>query len=487
MVESLRSRRKPTMPSQNISSVQIKIFQAFFGLGALCVFLYATRSLMFGGRTIPGAVAAVCVGTGVALLLDKRYWLVCPVLLVLGIGIPTVSISPGEIGCLALAAIYCFRVVVRRDSFSAMSPQVAILIPTMAWVWFLFCMNPAGLNRFGSDKIGLMFYLKMTAAFLATLILSSMSFDETDCKTLFRCIIVAALIRFFYNLAFGAVGGDATTIDYEEQVSRYYLESAGILFMVLFARFSIHEILFSMKLPVVLFLAAVTFLSGRRSSAGQLVFIPFFQAMLTRRHYSTVVLCSVFAAIGLLFVIAGDGTIYHLPASVKRPLAIIVPEYRAQGFEGYSDGFRKRMRRIAYDTIRESPWFGRKGFAMTREEAAWLDTHNERTFFEGMAYAGNWHNIWLSYAADLGIPAMILWGIFVLRSLRFCFKSAWTLPFSPYAKACYLFFAYQFLCEIAMSWFSSSAPTASVQIWTRFGLLIAIANGAKNQPRTMIA
>lgn len=462
------------------SSTIAKLVRIALALGALLISVYAVQSLMHGRRMVPIAVLGLFTIISVFLVLDKYYWLLCPFFLLLGISIPGIRLDPGELGCASVIGMYLVRKALGKEPSFHLSPNILPLVPLVCWIGFVYLLKPAGLAMFGAQTIGLRFYLKFLLAFLAAIVFSSIALDESDCRILYKVCFSAACLRLVLSILVERFQPEDIFSGDFEYGTRYYLESGIVIYALILARYSLSGILASPAMTLLAAcLATLTLYSGRRTNAGLIFLYPLFHAILSRTNRLATMVVSSIGVILLIFLVAGDGTVYKLPYSVQRPLAIIAPQYRSMGFEGAGDTFRREMRSIAYEIIRDSPWFGRGGFTLSREETIWLTSLERNHSFRAMAYSGNWHNIWLSYAADLGIPAMLMWGVFVLCVTVFCFKNVQVLPLLPYQRYCFLFFSMQLLGLFAFSWVSTAAPSSSIHIWVRFGFLLAIANGAR--------
>ena len=97
--------------------------------------------------------------------------------------------------------------------------------------------------------------------------------------------------------------------------------------------------------------------------------------------------------------------------------------------------------------------------------------------FEGHAYSGNWHSTWYAYAADFGIPCMLLYAFFFLYVLRYCWKASHVVVEGTYLPACCLYYSMAFFVSAAFSYTSGHSARTLLSHCIMYGLLLAIVRG----------
>ena len=441
---------------------------------------------MFGKFGKAGLVVALMLGSALIFALNDKYWLLFPFLTISGIALPRLRFSGIELGCLVLIGVYFVRLAAKKGRAIQFDRDVVVPLFMLLWIFFVFLLNPVGMAMFGSETIGGRFYFQILIGFLAMLVLSTIRPTEQDAKLLFFTLLAAQLWCLLHGVIFPGTDPDALVFSGStpERSQRYAFVICSVIYMLLFARYSLADILRS-PFRIVLFaaLALLTVYSGKRRAVGALVLIPVFRVLLTGRERLLTAAMTVVAAIFLMFAVVGDGVAYRLPSSARRALAVVVPRYqRTLDDGGLRDHFRKEMRRQARYVVASDPWFGRKGFAMNLSETSWMLFGGGLTgLYAGHAYAGNWHNAWYAYAADFGIPCLVLWSIFVIYMLVFIFRTARIIVPGSWLFVCCLFYMLRILVDLAFSYTTGQAATTSITMWTEYGMLLAVVRGIHEQ------
>ena len=471
------------MAVQNLSAYQAKLYQFIFGLVTLALGFASVRKMAAAGSAKTGyMLAGIIVSLIIVLILDKRYWLVLPVLYVFPVRLPGIPFDERELACLAIIAMHGMRMALHRDQVSFSFGKILPILPAMAWIAMVFCLNPAGLHTAGTSSMGGRFYFKIFAAFLAFLSMSSLSLSENDAKLLFWTILAANVFAVARSVfpSFSPVNVISVEGFETQAISNYSFIGFGTLAMLLCARFPLGTIASSPKLLFLfLAMAAGAVYSGKRQTFGRLVLLFPLSCLLRRKDYAAMIVAGVVGAFCLVFLVAGDGSFYNLPRSAKRALAVAFPKYAAETSGGTSDLFRAQLRQQAYATIRERPWFGRKGFSMSLEQSAlnYAIGSVGNDFTSGHAYSGNWHSMWLSFACDFGIPFLAMMVFLWLHVVRFCFRIGKEVVLGTYLPACCLVYSFDLLFQFIFGWFSGHASLSTQNLFVQYGILIALVNG----------
>lgn len=471
------------------AAIQAKILQVGFVLFLGLAALYSVRSLMSGARNIAGIVAFSLVGLAAVLILDRRYWLLLPVLSITRVSIPGLPFNGTEIGCLLIFVTHGFRLALRRDDSTIFRRDVVVVFPMLLWMFIVWALNPVGLAMFQSHVIGGRFYFDIAVGFLTFLSLSSIRIDETDAKFLFYAILCSLVVALVRGVVFPEADPDSIVFSgsglEEERSARYAFITCGTIFVLLFSKWSMRDVVSSpFRIAALFLLALLTVYSGKRQALGTIVLVPFFRMFLKRRDILLTCAMAVFAAFFVFAAVAGDGVFYALPRSAKRALAVVAPRYERETAGGVHDVFRQEMRKEAYALIGERPWFGRKGFAMSFENTSWINFGGGYTNqYASHAYAGNWHSMWLAYACDFGLPCLVLAIFFWIWLLHYVFQAGREVDSGGFLPACCLFYSFQLMNSFVFGWISGHAAQSTCHTWIQYGMLLALVGGFR-QMRT---
>ena len=198
------------------------------------------------------------------------------------------------------------------------------------------------------------------------------------------------------------------------------------------------------------------------------------------RQWIDIFLASRLAACGLAFLVMGHGQWFNLPLVAQRTISWLPGDWdpELQGIRGGSDEWRAELRYTALQVIKRDPFLGR-GFAIDISETITAIGMGERggeIDIQVAAYALGraWHNTWLGYAADFGIPlsviqAIIYLSILVLSAKCFNFYGSRNLlgVFAMYI----LIFTVR---DLAASNTSGHTALDAFARWWMYGLVVAI-------------
>lgn len=460
----------------NLSSLQTKLIPIIFGLALFAVAFSAVKGMVYGNTSNVKMLAGLVVAAGVVFMLDKYYWLMLPVFATLGIKIPGMPFDGNELGCIFVVVIYVARLALQKEKTTKLCNPLLFALPFLLWIFVVWCLNPTGLAMFGSTKIGVRFYLKIVLAFLAACVMCTKSIDESDAKKLFFVIVIARIIYALISVF--AAGLISAEVDEEDRGgARYEYLFALSIYTIMFCRYSLSDILKSgWKFFVIVFFALLTVYTGKRRAIATLLLLPLLRVFFTGRDKLLTFACVSIAAFMLMFVVVADGTFYELPPSVQRSLSVVVPKYRQS--EITQDVFRYEIRKIGKEVIKDSPWFGRKGFAMDFRETVWIDSSGT-DFYGGHAYAGNWHSTWYAYACDFGLPAAILFGFALLYWLIYAGRVIKKTRYGSWSFTCVMLFVLNMYVESIFSYTSGHSSFTTFTFMYLIGMLVALENGLK--------
>ncbi len=474
------------------AALQSKILQIGFVLVFIVAVLYSVRGMMYGNRSIAGLTGFCALGAAAVFLLDDNFWLACPVLSVLGFKLPGLPFNGAELGCLLVPVVFFLRVAIRKDRPPVFDRDLLVLLPLFLWIVAIFCSKPTGLVMFGSRTIGGRFYFEILIGVFTLVALSSQRVDEKGARLLFYALLVSQIISLVKGILVPTETADdaIAVVGAEPEVSsRYALIGCVFIYTLLFARYSLSQIMQSFS-KIVLFcvLGVLTIYSGKRRAFGTLAVVPLVRAALTKRDRFLTVSMAFVAAVFLCVAAMGDGKFYDLPQSAKRALAVVFPKYKQSYTGGLQDYFREQMREQAREVIRKNPWFGRRGFSMRFEETAWINFGGGLTNqYAAHAYSGNWHSTWFAYAADFGLPGLFFYALFFIYMLRYAWKAAREVTQGTFLPTCCLYYSFSIFVSAAFSYTSGHSAWTLVNNCINYGMLLAIVRGYRvNVSRTFV-
>ena len=459
----------------NLSSIQTKIMPIIFGFALFAIAFSAVKGMVYGNVTDVKMLAGFVVVVGITLVLDKNYWLMLPAFYIVGIKLPGLPFDGQELGCILLIVIYIMRLILQKEKTTKPCFLLLLTFPFLLWIFVVWCLNPTGLALFGSTTVGARFYLKIILGVIAAFIMCTKAINEQDAKKLFVVIIIAQIIQGF--ISFFAIGLVDVETEGERGAGRYEYLFALSIYTIMFCRYSLSDIFRSgWKFFAVAFFALLTIYTGKRRAIGTLLLLPLLRVFFTGKDKMLTFACVCFATFVLIFTVAADGAFYQLPESVQRSLSIVVPKYRQS--ELTQDIFRYEIRQIGNEIIKDSPWFGRKGFAFDAREAIWMNSLGT-DLYGGHAFTGNWHSVWYSFACDFGLPCAILFAIPFIYMLFYSFKILRQSRYGSWAFICILFFTYTFYLAVIFSYTSGHSSKTTMGFMYNLGMLVALSNGLK--------
>jgi hypothetical protein len=461
------------------------------GLG---VALLMGRWVAQGQLVLPALVIGGIFGSIFFLALGRLYWYLVP--FALASNLPTLpiggrTIELGELFVAACSAVFLARIALKKEELVIFRATHIPILLSFAWIVVVWANNPTGLIMFGSETIGARFYLKILLGFFAFVMLASQKPSEEDLQRIILLVFFGIMTKAGFDLArhfvFG-VGGDiaqpgqTATLSLEEYSWHQILaDPALIIVWYLLARFKVSE-LFSVSRPwgvlVFLFAVALAMMSGKRMALALILVSPFIAAFL-HKEYSRIWLGLLAGLIVCSLLIFGHGVAFRLPFSAQRALSWLPAEWD-EGLStlGTQDTFREQLREWAMDEIKGSPWIG-KGYALDLNEVSLgiqitggLGGYNSETAL--YAISRSWHNRWLGYSADFGIPFAVLLAAIYLTGLVVSFRLARASPY-PSGSMVFAFFVFLSVFRgIATSHTSGHTALDAFNTWWFYGLLFAL-------------
>jgi len=425
--------------------------------------------------------------------LGDRYWYLIP--FSLASGLPAIplggrTVELGELSIAACTAFFLTRVAFKKDHFAIFRATHVPILLFMGWVAIVYMLNPSGLLFFGAQTGGARFYLKLILAFCAFLILASRDITEKDAKWIIRILIAGVSINMAYGLAsFFLLGGapeaaSPGAIETEDFYSWQQILAvpAVTLAFLIFSRFKPSDVIglqkpWTLLAYIVVFVIALA--SGKRMGVAAALLAPFVSAIVYRQRTYIWVGAIVFLVFAST-IILGQGQIFTLPLTMQRSLSWLPGEWDSElsGMQGGSDEFREALRRFAVSNIKRDPIIGRgysvdiaeTGSAMNAAMQGGTIDIQSAAFALGRA----WHNTWLGYAADFGIPLSVLQAVLFLTVLVVAFRAASALPYPSSLKTLTVFILISICRDIMASQTSGHSATDAFTRWWMYGMLFSI-------------
>lgn len=427
------------------------------------------------------------------LWLGAKYWLLIP--FSLSFTAPVIPLGNRAVELPELAIVVCAVLFVVRLSLKAQklhlfrSDHVPFFMYT-AWAALICFRHPIGFAVFGASSGGARFYMKIFLALTAFLIIANQKITNRDCKwILIATVIGTALdlvkIMFVYYL----YGGSAMFVDplenytWQQQLSTVPL----VIILILFSRYRSTEIFNLAKLwrPMLLLICVpIILVSGKRAAVVALGLYPLLAAVF-RKEFRYAFLWAAAAAVAGALLVLGHGTLFHLPLNAQRSLSWLPGQWdsRLDSMEGGQDIFRARLRDLAREKIRQNPWIGAGYDVNMQDSARWMLTAGNKfdAMITQMALSSQWHNKWLGYAADFGIPASILLAIIYVFVIS---RARWALPRLPdgsLLQTMVMFILISTVVDLAWSHTGGHTATDAFDRWWMYGVLVSIAQAARIQ------
>ena len=435
--------------------------------------------------------------TALMMMLGDKYWMLIPFAYVCDL--PAVPfrgkvIEMTEIAAALCSVVFFIRYALRKQSLTLFRGIHLPVLLYAGWVAFIFLKNPVGLSGFGAGEGGARDYAKLAMGFAVFVIVANQKIGERECKWILIMILGGSFIGtakeifiFFHPIERGVMAGGAGSPGDYYSWHQALANIPMIAFLLLFSRYPAREI-FSLRsmwmLPVFAVCVIIILLSGKRSAVGVLPLWAI-AAAFYRKEWGFVFLWIAGAVVAGSIVVVGHGTLFHLPLVAQRAVSWLPGQWDAalQGYEGGGDDFRKMLRLLASEKIKLDPWVG-TGYKMDmslmyRIQSSGLGGMEEQVAPFAMGSA--WHNTWLGYAADFGIPASILVGVIYATYLTFGFRIFRRAPAGSFAQILAMYILLFTTRDIAFSHVSGHSARDAFSRWWLYGTLVSISLGLQSR------
>lgn len=474
---------------RNISGNQI-VWAITLLLGLMCA---AVLGSFIGGQEFRkvALIVSVCIVIATFLALGKHYWLLIP--LSIGAKFPALPLAGRfiefpELAITCCSVFFVLRVATRKEKLQLFRSVNTPILLFIAWVGIVFALNPIGLAMLGSEAVGARFYIKLALAFAAFAILSNRTYSEKDIKWVLGLLVFGAFFGMIYGIAEYAIVGpqvDPTTGIIEESFYTWHQVlswPAVTLAFLIFSRWGPKEI-FGLQHPIALITyigcLVLVLLSGKRMGLTAVLLAPVVSAIMYRQFVYFPMAIAAFLVI-VVTLVSGQGQWFNLPIVAQRTLSWLPGDWDPQldSMRGGADDWRAALRRIAITNIQRDPIVGKGFFVDLQEALTAIDMQSRGGDLDvqvaSYALGRSWHNIWLGYAADFGIPISVIQAILFLWILMITSKVFRTCEGTSYQRVFALYLFIFTIRDLVTSWTSGHSSVDAFNRWWMYGIMVAI-------------
>lgn len=357
----------------------------------------------------------------ISFYLRDRYWILLPIAMLSGITVMNIfdrQIRLSELALIACSVLFLLNTGVLRIPFRFNPVHSWPVYLHLLWVVFIFCLNPVGLAITGSQMIGARFYVQILMGAAMFTILANQAVSERAAR---QIILVGLLLSFVSPLlSYLDFQRDSMLIETDAFYTWHQTltRPASLLLYYALARFAkINNLRFLLLFGLAVLLVL---LSGKRAAFVLTMMMPALAAALLHRTYTRAL--TRLALVGLLVasLMLGHGALFSLPLVSQRAMALLPGNWDHSVAHLREDVYRQNVHRYAWVEIRNSPLLGRRGYAMGREDLAYISHAAPtagRDVFYGAAYTSNWHSMFLGLWVDFGLPAVFFFACFMAIAL----------------------------------------------------------------------
>ena len=434
----------------------------------------------------------ICGFTAIMLALGDKFWLVIP--FAFTSQLPAIPIKGRllelpEITAVLASAVFLVRYAVKRQTLSIFRREHVPVLLYTAWVAMVFCLNPVGLSDAGATLGGARFYAKILLALASFLIMANQEITETDCKRIIVILLVGSVLCSAYQISIYFLPSLGESVQLTGEVDSFYswhqslATVPGLLICLGFARYRASD-LFSLNRLWAVFTFAVCVvmiaMSGKRTAIAA---VPLFAivASILRREWGFLMLWLAGATIASGVIVLSHGELFHFPLTVQRAFSVLPAKWdpELQGMEGGQDEFRMELRRQAMKKIEQDPWVG-NGYAVNLSLAQALSTQysvrggDVELQVAPYAMGSAWHNTWLGYAADFGIPLSVIAALIYATVIHKGYKLIGIFQTATMTGTLSMYILLFTVRRLAFSHAAGHSAEEPFEYWWMFGLQIAL-------------
>ncbi len=467
------------------------------------VVIALAAAAIFGAAAGEGEFFNIYLGVFIAgfialmLALGDKYWLVIP--FAFTSQLPAVPIKGRllelpEITAVLCSFVFLIRYAVKRQTLSIFRRPHSPVLLYVGWVALVFAFNPVGLSAFGEGGGalgGARFYAKILMALASFLIMANQELNEKDCKWILLILVIGSCLDSAYAISVFFLPSSLNPyVDLAGDPDSFYTwhqslaTVPGLLICLGFARYKASE-LFSFNrlwwgIGFVLCVVLIA-MSGKRAALAS---VPIFaiSAALLRREWGYLMLWLAGGITACAIIMLGHGDLFEFPLTVQRAFSVLPAKWSSElgGMSGGQDAFREELRRQAVKKIEKDPWIGtgyQVDLSLSQALTAQYAMRGGDTELQVTPYAmgSAWHNTWLGYAADFGIPIDFIAALIYLTVILRGIKLVKVYPINSFSGMLSMYILLFTIRRLVVSNTAGHTALEPFSFWWSYGVQVALA------------
>ena len=204
-------------------------------------------------------------------------------------------------------------------------------------------------------------------------------------------------------------------------------------------------------------------------------------AAFMRREWGFLMLWLAGAIMAGTVIVIGHGDLFHLPLTVQRAFSALPAQWDSElgDLAGGQDLFRAELRRQALKKIDKDPWIGQGyqvNLSLSQALTAQYATRGGDTELQVTPFAmgSAWHNTWLGYAADFGIPASMIAALIFFSVIRASYRLSIRFPAKSMRQTLASYFFLTTCIALLRSYTSGHSALDAFGSWWSYGALVSL-------------
>ena len=334
----------------------------------------------------------------------------------------------------------------------------------------------------------------------AFIIMANQKLSEKDCKSILIILLVGSVLESAYQISIfflpTALGEHVLLAADPDSFYSWHQSLAQVPTLLIclgFSRYKASELFSLNKLwAVIAFGICVVLIamSGKRAAIGS---VPMFAiiASTLRREWGYLVFWLAGAVIASAIIVVGHGDLFQFPLTVQRAFSVLPAKWDSEFryMEGGQDQFRAELRRQAGKKIEKDPWIGtgyQVNLSLSQALTAQYAARGGDTELQATPYAmgSAWHNTWLGYAADFGIPICFIAALIYLSVIRRGAKLLKVFPANSFSATLSMYILMCAIRSVLLSHTSGHTALDPFSYWWLYGVQVAM---MLRRPETIVS
>ncbi len=457
---------------------------AMLGLSVFVALAIGHGEFFNVGVIVGGLLAGALAG-----ILGRNYWLLIP--LAFSAELPAIPLAGrlielAEASTVVCTAIFVARFALRQQRMTFFRASHAPVLMFTAWAMFIFWKNPIWLSVSGGEFGGARFYAKIIMALAAFLIMANQQIGERESRWILILVLIGSGLSTARSIAsffIPALGGNVALLGAEDFYSwQQFIAGVPItVILLLFSRYRAREIFTFQRVWILgLFVvsAVLVLLSGKRAALASVPACAVVAAVM-RKEFGYLVLWVGGAVTAGILLVAGQGTLFHLPLTAQRALSWLPGQWDTDlsSLAGGEDEFRAALRRLAWEKIQRDPVVGlgyQVDMALIQQS---MDIGGGGIEGQVLPFAlgSAWHNTWLGYAADLGIPASVLAALIFWTFIRKGWRLSTRMPAGSWHATLATYITFLAILRLLNSHTYGHSANDQFERWWMYAILVSLA------------